>query len=322
MKIRLYQAVQLFSGVLVLIVAGGCESSPPRVATPSFAPVAQPDIIARVNNAPMFRQDLETILYHGRGATLLEDCILLEVVRQEARRRGLSDNPNRILQERRRVLDDMAPGKSPTEQQALLDYMLKRRGLTQPEFDVILEKQALLRDMVAGDVVVTEQALAEQFEREHGGRVQVRQIVLGTLARVDEAVRRLAAGELFATVAADMSEDERTSPEGGLTMPFSRMHDDIAPAVRKAAFALDPPGDRSEPIHYLDNRGRDRWVILELVQNLPPDGITMEQVRSELTETVRRRLTSAAMLSLQQSLREKALVDIIDPALRSPTVLP
>ncbi len=327
MKIRVHswqkikRRISAFMAICCFAAVTGCEEpqAPKRINKPaavSSSAATDVAVVARVNNAPIYRKDMESILYRGRGATLLEDCILLEVVRQEARRRGLTDNQDRIGQERRRVLEDMAPGKNPAEQQALLDYMLKRRGLTAPEFDMVLEKQALLREMVAGSVNVTDEALAEQFEREHGEQVQVRQIVLGTLARVDEAARRLAAGESFAAVAADMSEDERSSPEGGLTAPFSRMHDDIAPAVRQAAFALSRAGDHSEPIHYLDSRGRDRWAFLELVRKIPPDGMTLEQVRPELTETVRRRLTSTAMLSLQQSLREKALVDIIDPALR------
>lgn len=308
-----------------LLLAGCAEpdASPGRKKPLPLAQTAiENPIAAKVNGQPITKNQLVDTLYAGRGRTVLDEMVLLEIARQESQKRGLPTGSEITIQELNRVLNDMAPNKARRDQLALLNYMLQRRGLTRSEFDIILEKQGLLRQMVSGETVITDKMIAAEYQRLYGPKVQVRQIVVGTLPRMVEIQQRLTAGEPFGKIAVELSEDETTAKTGGLMEPFSIAHEDVPLAVRQAAEQLKQPGDRSEPVHYVQSNQQERWALLQLENILPASQMPLDSVREQIKETLRQRDITARMLELQQKLRHKAQVDIIDPDLRQHADLP
>lgn len=270
-------------------------------------------IVARVNGQAVRRGDIVSVLLRGRGKRLLEELIVLEAVRQEAAKKNIQETDALVAAQLNRILADMAPGKPRREQLALLDYMLESRGLTRPEFDLIVERQALLRELVNPYVEVTEQMLRAEYERQHGRRVEVRQLVVSNIRKIEQVQKRLEAGANFAEIVQEASEEEQSLLRGGLLGPISWADEDVPEPVRAAALGLQTPGRRSKPFSYRDETGRQRWCLLQLERVIPADGISFESVRDELEGSIQKRQLRKRMSEREQSLRNKALVEIIDP---------
>lgn len=278
-------------------------------------------VIARVNGKPIAKSDLLAVLLVGRGKTVLDELILLEAVRQRAAQVGIAAAPHLVDAELDSILREMAPDQSARQQQALLQYMLQSRGLTRPEFDLIIQRQALLRQLVDPNVTITDQMLADEFQRRFGPKVLVRQLLLSSLHRIQQAQQRLQDGQDFAQLVRQMSEDELTLARQGLLGPFSTADEHIPQPVRDAAFKLQKPGQLSLPIRYLDQNNRSWWSLLQLEKLIPPDPSASpaksDQVRQELSSNLRQRIIRDKMFQLQQTIKDQANVEILDPALRS-----
>jgi len=278
---------------------------------------ADDPIVAWVNGKPIRKSEVAQILWQGRGRRILDELIVLEAVRQRARQKQITSSEDLIDQEWDRILQDMAPHQTPREQLALLDYMLENRGMTRAEFDLIVRRQALLRRLVDPNVAIDEEMIAQEFERQHGRKVEVRVLLVSSLRRIEQAQKRLAAGESFAEVVSQMSEDEATLSRGGLWGPFTQNDEQIPPALREAAFRLEKVGQRGQIIRYFD-KGADHewWGLVELTQVIPADEMEMTKVRGELEAILKERQIRRRMLQLQQELQLKTKVEIVDPILR------
>lgn len=274
---------------------------------------AEEMIVARVNGQAIRRGDITSVLLRGRGKRLLEELIVLEAVRQEAAKKNIPETDTLVAAQLNRILADMAPGKPRREQLALLDYMLDSRGLTRPEFDLIVERQALLRELVNPYVEVTEEMLRAEYERQHGRRVEVRQLVVSNIRKIEQVQKRLEAGENFAVLVQEASEEEKSLLRGGLLGPFSLADEDVPEPIRAAALGLQTAGRLSEPFAYRDKTGRQRWCLLQLEREIPADGISFDSLRDELARSIQNRKMRQRMSAQERLLRQKALVEIIDP---------
>ena len=313
--------MKIISLYVLLFVLIGCRGEPEQqfsrtTSVPEALVQAKPAeemIVARVNGQAIKRGDIASVLLRGRGKGLLEELIVLEAVRQEAAKKNIQETDVLMATEMNRILEDMAPGKSRREQLALLDYMLDSRGLTQPEFDLIVERQALLRELVNPYVEITEQMLREEYERQHGRRVEVRQLVVSNIRKIEQVQNRLASGENFAEIVQEASEEEQSLLRGGLLGPISLADEEVPEPIRAAAIGLQAVGRFSEPFAYRDETGRQRWCLLQLERVIPADGISFDSVRDELARSIQRRQMRQRMSTLEQSLRRNALVEILDP---------
>ena len=107
-------------------------------------------------------------------------------------------------------------------------------------------------------------------------RVKLRHILVESAAEGNDALKRLAAGEDFAAVAADVSKDEDTSHQGGLIgevragqTPFQVGN---CENFREVVFNLEPgkpsavtPSDRGYHIFLVDERTEETYTPLEQV---------------------------------------------------------
>jgi len=299
---------------LVLALLTGCASTPPLDRTEPPPAQAQDHsldpIVARVNGKPINRAAVLDLLFAGRGRKVLDELILLEIVRQHAEQKGLTLNDSDTAAELEIILEDMAPGKSRHEKHALLRYN---------EFDIIVKRQSLLRRLVDPDTDITPQMIADEYERRHGRRVEVRLLAVNSLRQIEAAQRRLESGADFLELVGQMSQDQQTLARDGLLGPFSSADDDVPIEIRDAAAALQHPGQVSGIVRYRRDTGAQSWCLLKLETVLPPDGTPLADVRAELLAALQRRRTARLMTNLQKSLRASAKVQILDPALRRNT---
>ena len=316
--------VRLYIILFLFAILMGCESPAPQPISvdQSLAARQQDDsaydpIVARVNGEPIRKSEVAQILWQGRGRKVLNELIALETVRQRARRVPIAAWEDLTAQEWNLILQNMAPGKLRREQMALLEYMLQSRGITHAEFDLIVQRQALLRCMVDPNVVIDDKLIAQEYQRQHGRKVEVRVLQVSSLRLIEQAQKHLAAGESFAEVVGRMSEDEASLSRGGLWGPFTGNDEQVPAAWREAAFKLEKIGQRSEIVRYFDKTlDREWWCLMELTQVMPADKVEMLEFRDELKAILRERLIQDRMQQLQQELQFKAKVEIVDPTIR------
>lgn len=314
--------LSLTAVVLLTVISGCSQTSTPHRAGPAQAEESHDSpgrIVARVNGEPIDKDAVMDVLYTGRGRAVLDELILLEIVRRHAEQKGKRLNDADTDAELELFLDDMAPGKSRQEKRALLGYMLRSRGITRAEFDIIVKRQSLLRRLVDPDVTVTNEMLADEHERRYGRRTQVRLLTVNSLRQIEAAQRRLNSGADFIELVGEMSQDQLSLARDGLLGPFSVADQDIPIKIRSAAAAMHQPGQLSGIIKYRRDTDAEAWCILQIDRILPADGTALSIVRSELRAALERRQISLRMINLQESLRTAAEVVILDPILRRNT---
>ena len=95
----------------------------------------------------------------------------------------------------------------------------------------------------------------------------------------EEVYRRLNAGESFEQLVHAFSEDRKTNKKGGELPAFGI--NEMMPEFESAAFALEQPGDFSQPI-----KTSIGWHIIQLVEKQPL--ASFESLKGEITQKVKR----------------------------------
>lgn len=134
---------------------------------------------------------------------------------------------------------------------------------------------------IADPLGVSDEEVARYYEAHKDdflepARVKLRHILVESAAEGDNALKRLAAGEDFAAVAAEVSKDEYTSHQGGL---IGEVKENQTPFqvgncenFREVVFNLEPgkpsavtPSDRGYHIFLVDERTEETYTPLEQV---------------------------------------------------------
>ena len=303
-----------FAIVIVLIIPliYGCNkvASEPEPSQENSDPM-----VASVNGEAIGESELHELLVKTHGKVVLEELILLKKVRQEAASRGIQAGPERISEELRLLLADMAPERSSITQQALLDLMLARRRISRDQLDLILERQALLRQMVDQNVPVTAAMLAEEKQRLYGPKVTVRVIVVSTLRQIEQVDRELRQGADFVDLVRRYSEDRGSMRKDGLLGPFSKVDGAIDEEIRQVAFGLDEIGNRSGIIKHIDRQKQYWWSILQLQEKIPAAETPLDPDDKDLEQTLRQRLLNQRMDELQKAIQRDSKHTIYYPSL-------
>lgn len=288
------------------------------LSTAASALAQDGDAIATVNGKPISKRKMIDILMDGHGLAVLQQLVVLELAKEEARRLELKVTQADIDAEFQRALDNIAPRTSETgepldEQGRLqaLDFLLQQKGLSMTEFKLGMERNAYLRKIVDKNLVVDEPVLREEFARLYGEKVEVRLIQANDQQTLYEAIKQLEAGTDFAEVARRVSQDRNSAERGGLLPPFAFNDDRIAAVLREAAFNL-APGQRTPPI-----ANNARWFILKLERRLPPDDAKFEAVRDEVERKLRERVAPEQMNRIVMELYQKAQVRVFDKELKA-----
>ena len=272
--------------------------------------------VAIVNGRAIKQSELLKVLLPVKGRKVLDELVLLEVVRQQAAEKGISAAAVEIQAEFDRILRELAPDKTRREQTALFKYMLEKRNLSQAEFDIIIERQYLLGRLVDPNVTITDKIYADEYERQYGRQIIVRQLVTASFRGILEVQQKLDDGADFARLVKQYSQDQPTLARGGMLGPFSRTDEHIPEPVRQAAFELNTPGGRTKPFRFYDDGNKEWWCLLQFEKDFPADAATPAEVRNELTRIIRRRVLNQRMSDLQKKLKQQATVTILEHKLK------
>jgi foldase protein PrsA len=277
------------------------------------------DAVALINGHPIAREELVDVLIDAHGIEVLQQLFILQVAKQETRKRGIGVTQADVDAEFQSALDRIAANAGMSAEEATdtnkreaLRQVLDERGISMAEFMIGMERNAHLRKLVEKDLHITEETLREEFERRYGARVVVRHIqVLQRDSRgLNQALELLARGSDFADVARQLSKNPETAARGGEMEPFAVVDSEIPAALREAAFSLKE-GGVSNPV-----LAGQFFHILKLERRIPADQARFEDKRAELEESIRARAIPQAMATLATELFKEAKVTVLDSKLR------
>jgi peptidyl-prolyl cis-trans isomerase C len=289
------------------------------------------DVLALVNNQPVYAWEVNLIMPQvqaemarqgqqpDRNTVMqasLQQVIRSRLLTQEARRLGLTPNPERIEQTLREI-EKQAGGAEQFYAQ------LGQMGVSPPQFRVsIIEGEfirALVEETIQPEIQVTAQEV-ETFYNENPelfkrpAQVHARHILFKTTpemsaeekaakkGQADAARKRVVAGEDFATLAKELSEGP-SAPQGGDLGFFS--HPRMVKPFADAAFALEA-GGISEVVET-----QFGFHVIKVEERRTEQMQSLEDVREPLERSLVDQKTGAALNELLKTLGEKAT--ILDP---------
>jgi parvulin-like peptidyl-prolyl isomerase len=242
-----------------------------------------------------------------------------ELVKQAAESEGISGDPSDV-------------GKTIDELSAVFDsedqfrMKLESDGFTEESFRRHVERMAAAKvylDRIRADAADVRDAEVEEFYEENEDRltlpeqVRVRHILLtwkpmGTQddraairKQMEPILERARAGEDFAKLAREFSEDSATKGNGGDTGLFNR--GTMVPPFEEAAFSLEP-GEVSEPVDTVFG-----VHIIKLEERQEPRLLPLDQVREQLRDYLRDEKMETAVDAKIDELRAAADIEVLIP---------
>ena len=198
-------------------------------------------------------------------------------------------------------------------------YASNAQQFMTPE-QVVLETLTLSRVGFFDRVDVSEDAIKEIYQREIGNLAEQRRAShilvevadkedeADAKARIDAAAARIAAGEDFAAVAAEVSDDSGSARDGGdlgyvIKGSFDQSFDD-------ALFALET-GEVSEPV-----RTSYGYQLIKLTDLKAPEVPTLESMREQLVQELKSEQVEREFVDASQELANLAheASDLAEPA--------
>lgn len=278
------------------------------------------DAVAVVNGEAISQDELFDVLLKARGVEILQQLVMLRLAKIESRKAGLRVTDADIQREFEDALDSIAetsnmkPDEATRENKlAALRTLLVQKHISMAEFMIGMERNAHIRKVVEPTIQVDEPTLREEFARTYGEKVEIRhiQIAVNDGKRLNDVLSRLAAGEDFARVAQELSQNPETAPLGGLMEPFSFNDARIPAGLREAAFALKV-GQRTPSAVVTGEMAH----VVQLERRIAPDTVRFEDVRAEVERKLRQRVVPEQMGNVLADLFAKAEVRVLDEGLR------
>ena len=302
------------------LVPGYCGGMPARrLAAVMLLSLVAAGPVARVGDATITQGELAEPLIDAHGLDMLLALAQLKAAEQEARKAGVEVTDRDVADERQVTIDYFATqiqNAGDDDPADLLRQFLRQQQISQAEFDLAMKTNAHLRKLVAADVrdQITPEILERAFNLQYGEKVQVRHIAVPNLEMVQQVQDRLAGGEDFAAVARDMSVFTQTAAVGGEVPPFSRQQQGLPTAFKDVAFALETPGQVSDPV-----QADGSYHLIQFVRRIAPQAVKFEDVkaglRDELAEGFARAEMDRKRAEVQARVAEQ--IEIDDPELRA-----
>ena len=308
MKFQLIPAAVLSAALAAAPLSRAASGAAP-------APVPNDAVIARVDDVTVTMGQLQGPLVEAYGLNVLLNLVQLELAKQVAANAKVTVTEADVERERKITLDRMFRDAPAVDHDNLFEQFLQQQRSSRAEFAVVMAVNAHLRKvaepLLAGKI--SDDQLREAFGAMYGEKVQVRHIQGSNLQEIQEARRRVEAGESFANVAREVSRNQRTGALGGLLPEFSMGTTDLPQALKEAAFALKP-GEMSDPIE-----AKGAYHVLMLEQRIPPKVFKFEDVKESIREDLTERAVQETVKQLRQQIvqqaREKLVIE--NPALKA-----
>lgn len=286
------------------------------------AAAADGDAVALINGAPLSKQKLVEALMDSYGVDLMQQVLMVELAKQECKRRNVTVTNAEIERETREALDTMAKEAGLTgddnnekNKQETLKLILTNKRISRTEFNLGMERNAYLRKAASADfdAKLDDGTLREEYARTYGERVIVRDVQIGVQnhTALNQASDMLRGGAPFEDAVRQFSENPATKARNGEMDPFTFTDQTIPAALREAAFALKV-GEISPAIQ------TDQFFhILKLERRIPNENVKFENVKEEVRGKMRDRVLREQMNKLMVDLYNKARIEVLDPKLRT-----
>jgi foldase protein PrsA len=339
---------KLLTGIGVALVLSSALSSPPTLRAadapappPMTTPPASSDpIIARVNGSPVTMSQLNKPLVEGYGLNVLLRLVQLELAKQIAVQNKVTISPEDITAERNVTIEKMFQDSNARIQEKLdkakeahndaevarltteikndnergFQQFLESQHQSEADFNLVIETNVYLRKvsepMLAGKI--TEDQLKQAFSAMYGETIECRLIQCASVQEIQEAKRRLQAGESFEKVARETSRNESTRATGGKLPAFSRDMQGLPQAFKDAAFALKP-GEVSDMV-----QAEGAYHLIMLEKRNAPKVVKFEDVKESIRKELYERAVQLTIRQLRQQIQDQALKVLVveDPVLK------
>jgi len=250
---------------------------------------------------------LRPVLAELAGSAALQEVLLDEQLAQRARSRGIAPDAAALKREEELLLGYLDKDRARAER--LLEELRARQGLGPVRWNGLLWRNAVLRALVAPDVEVQETQIVAAHDAAHGPKRRPRVISVPDLRGAQSVTDRLAKGDRFEDIAAEISTDV-SAARGGLISPMSKLDPGVPAAVREALWSVTTVGGVSAPV--LVGTG---YVIVRYEGDIPGDGVPLSAVHEDAARAVRIAQERARMDQLAQELVRTAKPTIFDDAL-------
>ena len=293
--------------ILCVLWLAACQSQssdgrPREVAAPN---PDQP--VALVEGRRIDWEQLRPALLEARGAQVLADAILGEMIEIELARRQIAIGPRQIEDERRMIVEYLS--EDPDEARRLFAQIRRERGIGRARYEALLRRSAGMRALVRERVTVTQEDIRRAYETLYGPRYRVRLITVATAREATDMVSRARGQEPFSALAFRYSTDV-SSAQGGLLPPISPLDPTFPAAIRKTVSGLEA-GEVSEPLA-LDEHG---FAVLKLEEKIEGGEVPFDDVRDKLARWIRRRMEKLHQDKLSREMVARAEVIVFEPEL-------
>ena len=294
-RVRSFRRTLLILAPCALMVSSCADPANERIDAEALARLDQPvatssretrartsDTAAVVNGEPVQWDALRPILAEAAGRAALEEIALTMRAERERERRSIEITPETIERERRLLVGAVSTTSELDDEQTdtLIQAVRDRNRLGPARFDALLRRNAVLRAIAAPDVSITQEDIEQAFQIRYGERRAIRVLVTTELAAASDARTRIANGEDFGSVAAQVSVDS-SAARGGVVDPMSPADPSWPVTIRQAVARLGP-GELSGVLA-VDGR----YVVAQLERVIPAESDSIEEVREEVEREVR-----------------------------------
>ncbi|HYO08914.1 MAG TPA: peptidyl-prolyl cis-trans isomerase [Tepidisphaeraceae bacterium] len=317
---------------------------PPALSEASVAPappVPSPGaVLAQIGPVQVTGEQVLRPLLEGYGLNILLNVAQLQMAREGVARSNLTVTAADIAAERERTIENMFKDSNEKQLDKLraaqdrrmneeaeriraelrkdneqaFEQFLQNQHISRAEFDVVTETNAYLRKLAEPAVAgkITEENLQQAFGALYGETVRCRHIQVPNLQEIQEAKRRLAAGQPFGKVAQDMSRNPSTGAVGGQVPAFSLQTQGYPQNFKDAAFALKE-GEVSDVVQA---EGSYHLILLE--KRIPPKVVKFDDVKQSIRKDLEERAVQATMKQLRNQLSDQAVQGMVinDPMLK------
>ncbi|KAB2330507.1 foldase [Cytobacillus depressus] len=199
--------------------------------------------VASVNGEKISEKHLHELLVSQYGSDGVNKLITDKIIEQEMKKKKLNVSDEELAEEMADYVDTYGGEEAFQE-------ILNSSGVDLSSIEKNMKTYLATKKLIEPRITITEDEMKDYFEENKDSygqeeQVQASHILVGDEATAKEVIKKLNAGEDFATLAKSYSSDESSSPSGGELGYFGR--GEMVQEFEDAAFSLDV-GKISDPI--------------------------------------------------------------------------
>ncbi|TVY05425.1 peptidylprolyl isomerase [Paenibacillus cremeus] len=258
---------------------------------------------AKVNGVTIGKTEVLNQVMASGGKELLNQMIDNEVIRQEAKKAGITVTAADVDNE-------LASTKKMFPTEDAFNQALTSSGMTVDALKQQLETQVTLRKLLEPQINVTDEDIKQYYDQNLESmktpeQVKASHILVATKEEAESILKDLKNGADFATVAKEKSTDTATKDNGGDLSYFGKGEMDAA--FEKAAFAL-PVGQLSDVIQTSFG-----YHIIKVTDHKQATTPTLDEKKDEIRETlVKQQVQTLSTDWLNKKKSEATIVNYLD----------